>query len=227
MAAIAFPKHAKLLTLSTGHTYNYVYFAPRSPFWASILLLHGFPSSCYDWRHQIAFFASYGYGVLAPDLLGYGGTSKPSSPEEYKAKNMAAEITEILDHEKIQRVHAVAHDTGSILLSRFVNYHPERLLSCTFLAVPYSKPRETFDLEAINAMTKQLVGKEKFGYLEFFIRDDAGDLLDQRVSHLHPKTRIGLCMLIPRIMIRLIHFSHFSIPQVQVCGTTMLGRLVP
>ncbi|CEJ53783.1 hypothetical protein PMG11_00124 [Penicillium brasilianum] len=182
MAAIAFPKHAKVLSLSTGHTYSYVYLPSRSPLGASILFLHGFPSSCYDWRHQIAFFASYGYGVLAPDLLGYGGTSKPASPEEYKTKKMAAEIAEILDHEKIQRVHAVAHDTGSILLSRYANYHPERLLSCTFLAVPYSKPGETFDLEAINAMTKQLAGKEKFGYLEFFIGDDAGDLLDQRID---------------------------------------------
>lgn len=182
MAAIAFPQHAKNLKLSTGHTYSYVYIPAADSINKTILFLHGFPSSCFDWRHQITFFASLGYGILAPDLLGYGGTSKPTSAEEYKAKKMTAEIAEILDHEKLQQVHAVAHDTGCILLSRLANYIPGRLLSCTFLAVPYSKPREHFDLEAVNAMTKQLLCKERFGYIKFFIQDGAGSVLDEHVS---------------------------------------------
>lgn len=182
MASIAFPEYAKQLTLSTNHTYNYVDIPAASSSRPTILLLHGFPSSCYDWRHQIKFFSEQGYGVLAPDLLGYGGTSKPASAEEYKAKKMAAEIAEILDHECIRRVHAVSHDTGSILLSRLANYFPDRLLSCTFLAVPYSKPGEHFDLDAVNAMTKQLLGKERFGYLKLFVEDRAGKVLDQHVS---------------------------------------------
>lgn len=181
MASIAFPEHAKQLTLSTTHTYSYVNI-PAVGSKPTIVLLHGFPSSCYDWRHQINFFSELGYGVLTPDLLGYRGSSKPASPEEYKAKKMAAEIVEILDHESIQRVHAVSHDTGSILLSRLANYFPERLLSCTFLAVPYSKPGEHFDLDAVNAMTKHLLGNERFGYLKFFVEDRAGDVLDRYVS---------------------------------------------
>lgn len=182
MASIAFPEYAKQLTLSTNHTYNYVNIPEARSSKPTILLLHGFPSSCYDWRHQIKFFSEQGYGVLAPDLLGYGGTSKPVSPEEYKAKKMAAEIVEILDNECIQRVHAVSHDTGSILLSRLANYFPKRLLSCTFLAVPYSKPGEHFDLDAVNAITKQVFGKARFEYLKFFVKDRAGDILDQHVS---------------------------------------------
>lgn len=182
MASIAFPEHAKTLVLSTGHTYNYVHIPQPTSTKPTILFLHGFPSSCFDWRHQISFFASHGYGILAPDLLGFGGTSKPASAEEYKAKRMAAELIEILNHESLTKVHAVSHDTGTILLSRLVNYFPDRLLSCTFMAVPYSKPGEHFDLEAVNAMTKQVLGKERFGYLKFFVSDHAADLLDQHVS---------------------------------------------
>lgn len=181
MAAIAFPKHAKTLALSTGHTYSYVYIPPSNPIKPTILFLHGFPSSSYDWRHQITFFPFHGYGILAPDLLGYGGTSKPTSAEKYKAKKMAAEIIEILDHERLTKVHAISHDTGTILLSRLANYFPDRLLSCTFLVVPYSKPGEHFDLDAVNAMTKKVHGKERFGYLNFFVSDRAGDILDQHV----------------------------------------------
>lgn len=181
MADIAFPANAKSLSLSSGHTYTYVYISAQTDK-STILFLHGFPSSSYDWRHQIAFFANEGYGVLAPDLLGYGGTSKPTSIDEYKTKKMVAEISEILDHEKLEYVHAVSHDIGSILLSRLANYLTQRLLSCTFLGVPYSRPGSHFDLDAVNAMTKNLHGKEKFGYLRFFIEDYAGKLLDEHVS---------------------------------------------
>lgn len=181
MASIAFPSLAKHHTLSTSHTYNYVYQAPASSSHTSILFLHGFPSSCYDWRHQISYFTDKGYGVLAPDLLGYGGTSKPAATEKYKLKSMAAEIVELLDHEGLARVHIVAHDMGCNLLSRLADYFPDRLLSGTFVDVPYSKPGEHFDLDMVNMFTKTLLGYERFGYLEFFVEDGAGDILDQHV----------------------------------------------
>jgi pimeloyl-ACP methyl ester carboxylesterase len=199
MALIAFPEHTKTLILSTSHTYSYVHIPPTNPTKATILFLHGFPSSSYDWRHQISFFPLHGYGILVPDLLGYGGTSKPTSAEEYKAKNMAAEIIEILDHERLIKIHAVSHDTGTILLSRLANYFPERLLSCTFLAVPYSKPGEHFDLDAVNDMTKKVHGKERFGYLKFLVSDCAGDILDQYVSY--PDT-FFLCTRLDSLLIR-------------------------
>ncbi|KAL4996754.1 Alpha/Beta hydrolase protein [Aspergillus recurvatus] len=179
MASVAFPGLARSHTLSTSHTYGYAYHPPNKSSLPTILFLHGFPSSCYDWRHQINFFTQEGYGVLAPDLLGYGNTSKPTALEAYKTKRMAAEILELLDHEGINKVHAVGHDTGCNLLSRLANYSPSRLLTVTFLGVPYSKPGEHFDLKAVNAQTRQFLGCELFGYLEFFTRSDAGRILDQ------------------------------------------------
>lgn len=95
MASIVFPQYSKHLSLSTTHTYNYVYVPAIKTSFPTILFLHGFPSSSYNWRHQITFFAAHGSGVLAPDLLGYGGTSKPAAVEEYKSKKVAAEIAEI------------------------------------------------------------------------------------------------------------------------------------
>ncbi|KAL4799914.1 Alpha/Beta hydrolase protein [Aspergillus venezuelensis] len=179
MASIAFPTLAKKHALSTSHTYGFAYSPAASPTKPTILFLHGFPSSCYDWRHQIRFFSEQGYGVLAPDLLGYGDTAKPMAVEEYKTKKMAAEIIEILDHEGIDKVHAVAHDTGCTLLSRLADYYPDRLLSATFLDVPYAKPGQHFDLAIVNAMTKQFLGFERFGYLDFFSKPGTGNVLDQ------------------------------------------------
>ena len=41
------------------------------------LLLHGFPELAFSWRYQIAALADAGYEVWAPNLRGYGESSKP------------------------------------------------------------------------------------------------------------------------------------------------------
>lgn len=109
MASIAFPHLAKAARLRDGTNYGYVY-VPAQPSKPTLLLLHGFPSSSYDWRHQIARLPEAGYGVLAPDLLGYGDTDKPAEFENYKMANMCAHITELLDKERLATVIGVGHD---------------------------------------------------------------------------------------------------------------------
>jgi soluble epoxide hydrolase/lipid-phosphate phosphatase len=78
---------------------------------------------------------------------------------------MAADIITLLDHERIDRVHTVGHDFGSIFLSTIINYYPSRILSCTFLAVPYSPPGRLFDLDLAQQMTEKVIGFERFGYM--------------------------------------------------------------
>lgn len=91
-------------------TYSYIHIPPRSPNTQHILFLHGFPSTSHDWRHQVSFFAAKGYGILAPDLLGFGETSKPSELQMYKGQGMARDIVEIMDFEGVGVVVGVAHD---------------------------------------------------------------------------------------------------------------------
>lgn len=99
-----------ILKLPGGVTYRYIYVRPQARGLPHILFVHGFPSSSYDWRHQIQYFTEKGYGVVAPDLLGYGGTDKPQEVEAYRHKKMAGEIMAVLDHEGIQTVLGVGHD---------------------------------------------------------------------------------------------------------------------
>jgi soluble epoxide hydrolase/lipid-phosphate phosphatase len=181
MAAVAFPKDFQTLKLPSGPTYSYVYI-PAHPNKPTLLLLHGFPSSCYDWRFQVSHFRSRGYGVLAPDLLGYGETDRPTDANAYRGKKMASEIVEILEHEKLDVVHGIAHDWGTFLLGRLANYYPERLASASFLVVGYRPPGERLDLDGLNAMTKKAVGYEVCGYWRFFEREEAGEIVDKNVS---------------------------------------------
>ena len=46
----------------------------------ALIFLHGFPESHRTWRHQIAHFAPR-FHCIAPDLRGYGGSSRPKGVE--------------------------------------------------------------------------------------------------------------------------------------------------
>lgn len=109
MAAIAFPCIASSTTLNDGTTYSYVHVQPHDnkPY---ILFLHGFPEASFGWRHQIPYFSKLGYGIIAPDLLGYGGTSKPANLKAYIMKKMAEELCHVLDALGIKQVIGVGHD---------------------------------------------------------------------------------------------------------------------
>ena len=41
-----------------------------------VVLCHGFPEIWYSWRHQLGALADAGYRAHAPDLRGYGGSSR-------------------------------------------------------------------------------------------------------------------------------------------------------
>lgn len=185
MAHIAFPDYAKLSVLPNGRTYSYI-LIPAKESRPTILFLHGFPSSSFDWRHQIAHFSRLGYGVLVPDLLGYGQTSKPLEPAEYTGKRVVHDLAELLDIEGLSKVHGVGHDFGSPLLGRFWSYFPHKLISCAFLSVPYTPPGIKFDIDGYNAYSKQQLGFEKYGYMRFMATDDSWKLLKAHVSCLTP-----------------------------------------
>ena len=110
MALRAFPSLSKTSQLKDDTTYAYVYVPASDPQRPTVLLLHGFPSSSWDWRHHIALFKDAGYGVVAPDLLGYGDTDKPKELEAYKMKRMSGHMVELLDKEGLKQVVGVGHD---------------------------------------------------------------------------------------------------------------------
>lgn len=96
--------------LDSGTTYRYIFKEPQSKSGPWLLFLHGFPSSSYDWRHQVEHFSKHGYGIIAPDLLGYGGTDNPANLTRFSLKNMVAEVNSLLDCEGVDTVFAIGHD---------------------------------------------------------------------------------------------------------------------
>ena len=74
------------------------------------MCLHGFPSTSSDWRFVTKYFGERGYGIIVPDLLGYGGTDKPVTPDSYRMKLMVGDMVEIVDAEKAESVVVLSHD---------------------------------------------------------------------------------------------------------------------
>lgn len=99
----------KNTTTSRGFKYHY-YFAPAKQSKPTLLFCHGFPSTSQDWHRMIPHYEQQGYGIVAPDMLGYGGTDKPVDPAAYKGTLMAKDMVEILDAENIGKAIAIGHD---------------------------------------------------------------------------------------------------------------------
>ncbi|RAQ40698.1 hypothetical protein AFGD_008965 [Aspergillus flavus] len=114
MASTAFPTLAKKVQLSDGTTYGYVAVPPSTPVHVSFLL-HGYPSSSYVWRHQIAGLQEAGYGVISPDLLGCGDTDKPSDLKAYRNKTMMTIAVAYIEPGTIWDIDAICETTKSIM----------------------------------------------------------------------------------------------------------------
>ena len=86
------------------------YVVAGDPDAATILLVHGYPRSWFEWRHVIPLLARH-YHVIAPDLRGSGDSSKP--PGGFDKRTMAGDLVELLDRLGLDAVHAVGRDWGA------------------------------------------------------------------------------------------------------------------
>ncbi len=100
-----------------------------------VLLLHGFPDSRHVWRYQIPALLNAGFRVVAPDLRGYGESSRPAGVEHYAIELLAQDVIGILDALQISRAHVVGHDFGAGLAWYTVAVHPEKFASLVALSV--------------------------------------------------------------------------------------------
>ena len=103
------PSLFKDVIASRGIKYHY-FFSPAEASRPTLLLCHGFPSTSREWRHVIPYLQTKGYGVLAPDMLGYGGTDKPTDPAAYVSSLVTKDIVDLLDAEKLDKVVAIGFD---------------------------------------------------------------------------------------------------------------------
>jgi haloalkane dehalogenase len=107
-----------------GVRVHYVDEGPRSS--APVLLLHGEPSWSYLYRKMIPGLVAAGHRVVAPDLVGFGRSDKPSRREDYTYQRHVDWMAGVLATLELRDVSLFCQDWGGLLGMRLVAEHPER-----------------------------------------------------------------------------------------------------
>jgi pimeloyl-ACP methyl ester carboxylesterase len=92
-----------------------------------LLLLHGFPTSSFDW-HLIQERLARRFRVVAADMLGFGFSAKPRGAR-YSIFTQADLFEELASHLAVSDVHLLAHDYGDTVAQEMLARYEERRAS--------------------------------------------------------------------------------------------------
>jgi epoxide hydrolase 4 len=110
------------------------------------ILLHGFPELNFSWRHQIPLLVQQGYRVWAPNMRGYGASSKPEGIQAYRIDTLLQDVAALIDLAKSENpateVMLVAHDWGAIVAWMFAIRQVRKLDRLVIMNVPHPKCAE-------------------------------------------------------------------------------------
>ena len=114
-----------------------------------VLLLHGEPSWCYLYRKMIPVLTAAGLRCVAPDLVGFGRSDKPTSREDYTyARHVEWMRSLLFDSLDLSGITLVCQDWGGLIGLRLVAEHPDRfarvVAANTFLPVGNTPAGEAF-----------------------------------------------------------------------------------
>ncbi|MFM0161189.1 MULTISPECIES: alpha/beta fold hydrolase [Paraburkholderia] len=102
-------------------------FVHRRGVGASILFIHGFPTSCFDWRDTVSSLAGH-FDCIAFDQIGYGLSDKPAA-WGYSLFQQADVIEALLKKLGVKTVHVVSHDVGTSVHTELLARKQEGRLS--------------------------------------------------------------------------------------------------
>ena len=103
------------------------------------LCLHGFPESRHAWRYQLPELAALGWHAVAPDLRGYGGSSRPAGRSAYHLDHLVADTAALFDALGARRRLLVAHDWGALIAWVFAMRRIRALDGLIVMNVPHPK----------------------------------------------------------------------------------------
>jgi pimeloyl-ACP methyl ester carboxylesterase len=101
------------------------------------LCLHGFPESRFSWRHQLPALAAAGWHAIAPDLRGYGDTSRPVGRAAYTLRHLVDDAAALFDAFGARRRLLVAHDWGAVIAWQFAIERARPLDGLVIMNVPH------------------------------------------------------------------------------------------
>jgi haloalkane dehalogenase len=113
-----------------------------------VLLLHGEPSWSFLYRRMIPILVDAGLRAVAPDLVGFGRSDKPTRRADYTYQRHVDWMTSWLDAVDLHDATLVGQDWGGLIGLRLVAEQPDRfarvVAANTFLPTGDRHPGEAF-----------------------------------------------------------------------------------
>lgn len=136
-----------------------------------LLMLHGFPTSGWDWC-WISRYLVDRFHMVIPDLLDYG-QSLNARQKKCSIKDQADMLEALMQHREIREVHILAHDVGDTVAQELLARHNESSLSfkvksCIFLngglipSLHRPVPLQTLLASPLGPLLARFVKRSKF-----------------------------------------------------------------
>ena len=91
-----------------------------------VLLMHGEPSWSFLYRTMVPVLVAAGHRCVAPDLVGFGRSDKPTERGDYTYQRHVDWMTAWLEAHDLRRITLVCQDWGGLIGLRLVAAMPER-----------------------------------------------------------------------------------------------------
>lgn len=124
-----FPFSPNYLSVSEGVRMHYLDEGPRDG--QVVLLLHGEPSWSFLYRFMIPPLVAAGYRCLAPDLIGFGRSDKPTDRSVYTFANHLLWLGDFIDAKLPDDSHVFFQDWGGLLGLRLLADRPHTFATAT------------------------------------------------------------------------------------------------
>jgi len=109
----------------------------------AVLLLHGHPRTGATWHRVAPLLLADGFGVVCPDLRGYGRSRGPAPSPDHSAHSKratAADLRSVMRQLGHDRFLLVGHDRGSYVALRLALDHPESVVRLALIdCIPISE----------------------------------------------------------------------------------------
>jgi haloalkane dehalogenase len=119
-----YPFEPNYVTVGSGLRLHYVDAGPRDG--EPVLLLHGQPTWSYLYRTVIPVLTERGYRAIAPDLIGFGRSDKPTDRTAYSVRGHTRWLLDFLERIDLTGVTLVAQDWGGPIGLGALAQAPER-----------------------------------------------------------------------------------------------------
>jgi len=139
-----------------------------------VVLVHGFPTFWWTWRHQLGTLAAAGYRAVAMDMRGYGGSDH--TPHGYDPLTLAADVAGVIRTLGEPTAVVVGQGWGGLVAWTAAAQHPDVVRGLVAVGMPHPVlMRNAF----IGDPTQRRLGRYAVGFQRPFVperqltRDDA------------------------------------------------------